>query len=172
MDYIYEKVLMVQKKYGKTEPKWLAKNMGIIVSYEPMGNAAESCKGFFVTFSRKKHITINSDLKEEVQRIILIHEIAHAVLHSPLCSAFHDFALFDNTDIKEYEANMFAADYLISDNEVFETLKEDVSFFGAASILNVPPEILDFKFRLMKRRGFKIIEPPITSTGDFLKNIK
>jgi hypothetical protein len=52
------------------------------------------------------------------------------------------------------------------------TLKEDVSFFDAASILNIPPELLDFKFRLMKRRGFKIVEPPITSTGDFLKNIK
>lgn len=169
-DYISEKVLVVQKKYGKSEPKKLAKDMGIIVSYESMGNSANSCKGFFVMFSRKKHITINSDIKEEVQRIILMHEIAHAILHfGPLCSAFHDFNLFDSTDIKEYEANMFAADYLISDSEVFETLKEDVSFFDAASILNVPPELLDFKFRLMKRRGFKLVEPPMTSTGDFLK---
>jgi Zn-dependent peptidase ImmA (M78 family) len=172
-DYIYERVLWVQKKYGKIEPKKLAKDMGIIVSYEPMGNTDKSCKGFFVVFCRKKHITINSNLKYEVQRIILMHEIAHAVLHfGPLCSAFHDFAIFDNTDIKEYEANMFTADYLVSDNEVFDTIKEDVSFFDAASILNIPPELLDFKFRLMKRRGFKIVEPPITSTGDFLKNIK
>ena len=37
--------------------------------------------------------------------------------------------------------------------------------------LKVPPELLDFKFRMMKRSGVQIIDSPITSNSDFLKDI-
>ena len=45
------------------------------------------------------------------------------------------------------------------------------SFFQAAAELKVPPELLDFKFRMMKRSGVQIIDSPITSNSDFLKDI-
>ena len=48
---------------------------------------------------------------------------------------------------------------------------DDLFFFQAASLLCVPAEMLDFKFRVMKRRGYKL-ESPIVSHGDFLKNIE
>lgn len=172
-DYIAREVQRIKRKYGENDPARLAQEMGIIVEYEPMGTYDGCCKGFFITHRRKKHITINSDLPEPIRRIILIHEIAHAVLHwkSGSCAAFHDFGLFDTADQKEYEANIFAADFLMSDEDVLELLNEDISFFGAAAKLYVPAEMLDFKFRLIKRRGYELIEAPITSTGDFLKDI-
>ncbi|OPX87191.1 MAG: hypothetical protein A4E53_02569 [Pelotomaculum sp. PtaB.Bin104] len=49
-------------------------------------------------------------------------------------------------------------------------LNEDISFFGAASLLNVPAELLDFKFRVLKRKGYKI-DPPLMANSNFLKNI-
>ncbi len=172
-DYVLRELNRVITEYGSLEPQKLAEAMKVIVRYEPMGDYDGCCKGFFVCVSRRKHITVNVDLPRELQRVVLMHELAHAILHckSGSTAAFHDFAVFDSASIKEYEANIFAADYLMRDEDVLTLLNDDISFFGAAARLQVPPEMLDFKFRLMKRRGYEMIEPPLMATGDFLKRI-
>ncbi len=82
---------------------------------------------------------------------------------------FHDFALFDTTSITEYEANVFAAELLLNDTDVLELLNEDMSFFGVASSLRIPPELLDFKFRVLKRKGYQFREPPMHAGSKFLR---
>lgn len=173
LDYISNQVAKIKRKYDEHNPSRLASAMGIAVDYVDMGDFPKACKGFFIVHKRQKHITINNALSENIQSIILIHEIGHAVLHyeKASCAAFHDFVLFDSANQMEYEANIFAAEFLLSDEDVLSVLNEDIFFFEAAKILRVPPELLDFKFRLMKRKGYKLIDPPISSTGDFLKNI-
>ena len=84
---------------------------------------------------------------------------------------FHDFKLFDTVSHYEYEANLFAAELLLRDKEVLSVLNGDLSFFQAAQLLNVPAELLDFKFRAMKRKGYKL-DAPISAHSDFLKNVK
>ena len=157
----------------ETDPFRICKALGIIMLYVPMGNYPEACKGFFLAQSRKLSITINSDIPASLQRIICAHELGHGRLHRN-CSdikAFHDFALFDETSHYEYEANIFAAELLLDDADVLEALNDDLSFFQAAQSLRVPAEILDFKFRIMKQKGYEIVEPPIVSNGNFLKNV-
>lgn len=147
--------------------------MNIQVALVPMGLFEGCCKGFFLIHKRIKHITINSDLPEEYQRVILAHEIGHAALHAKKASgaAFHEIKLFDSTDQQEYEANVFASELLLSDDAVIDALNDDMFFFQAAKYLYVPSELLDFKFRILKRRGYKV-ESPIVSNGDFLKNLE
>lgn len=173
MDYISREVKRIKNKYKENDPYRLCDAMGLILIFEPMGLYEGACKGFFLMQSRKKSITINCDLPEHLQRIILTHEVGHAVLHRNTTGikAFHDFALFDETSLYEYEANIFAAEYLMDDNDVLEMLNDDLSFFEAASMLHVPAELLDFKFRILKRKGFKVIDPPLMVNGDFLKRI-
>lgn len=65
----------------------------------------------------------------------------------------------------------FAAELLLSDDCVLNALNEDQFFFQAAKALYVPAELLDFKFRVMKRKGYKL-ESPIVSHGNFLKTIE
>jgi len=60
---------------------------------------------------------------------------------------------------------------LLSDDAVLELLSEDLSFFGAASLLGVPAELLDFKFRVLKRKGYKVIDPPLLAQANFLKKV-
>ena len=172
-DYVLQQLNRIKTEYGEIEPQELAEAMNVIVRYEPMGDYDGCCKGFFVCVCRRRHITVNADLPQELQRVILMHELAHAILHckSGSTAAFHDFAVFDSASIKEYEANIFAADYLMQDETVLALLNEYISFFGAAAILKVPPEMLDFKFRLMKRRGYEMTEPPLMATGDFLRKV-
>ena len=174
VDYICREVKRLKKKYHESDPFKLCDAMGIILLDAPMGNYQGACKGFFLTQSRKRSITINIDLPEELQRIIVTHELGHAVLHAKAAgvNAFHDFELFDSASIMEYEANIFAADFLMDDDDVLEKLNEDISFFGAAALLRVPPELLDFKFRLMKRNGYKMIDPPLMANSNFLKNVE
>ena len=59
----------------------------------------------------------------------------------------------------------------VEDEDVLEKLNADMSFFQAASELQVPPELLDFKFRMMKRNGVQIVDSPITANSNFLKDI-
>ena len=174
VDYICREVERLKRKFHETDPFLLCDAMGIILLYEPMGTYPGACKGFFLAQSRKRSITVNSDLPEAIQRIIVTHELGHAVLHAKAVGvkAFHDFELFDSTSLMEYEANIFAAEFLMDDDDVLEKLNEDISFFGAASVLRVPPELLDFKFRLMKRNGYKLIDPPLMANSNFLKNVE
>lgn len=174
MDYICREVERLKRKFHETDPFLLCDAMGIILLYEPMGTYPGACKGFFLAQSRKRSITVNSDLPEAIQRIIVTHELGHAVLHAKAVGvkAFHDFELFDSASIMEYEANIFAADFLMDDDDVLEKLNEDISFFGAAALLRVPPELLDFKFRLMKRNGYKMIDPPLMANSNFLKHVE
>lgn len=83
---------------------------------------------------------------------------------------FHDFVLYDSTSQYEYEANLFAAEYLLDDELVREKLSEDTFFFSVAKELEVPPELLDFKFRILKRKGWNL-ESPILADSNFLKNL-
>ena len=128
---------------------------------------------FFIVHRRIKHITVNDDLPEELQRVVFAHEIGHCVLHcsSGAMAAFHETVLFDTIDFREYEANIFASELLLTDDDVLDTLNDDMFFFQAASVLCVPSEILYFKFRVMKQKGYKL-ESPIVSSGDFLKGIE
>lgn len=68
----------------------------------------------------------------------------------------------------EYEANIFAAEFMMNDDDVFEALQMKLDFFQTASLLEVPPEMLDFKLRLLQREGHNIVAPYI-GRADFLK---
>lgn len=171
IDSISKEVDKIKKKYDEVDPVKLCQSMKISLMYQPMGLFDHACKGFYMEQSRKQAIVINSQLDEVLQKIILIHEIGHAVLHRkvPGVKSFHDFSLFDETSLYEYQANIFAADFLLTDEDVLRVLNEDMSFFTAASTLCVPAELLDFKFRILKRKGYQAIDPPLNANSDFLK---
>lgn len=141
--------------------------------FQPMGKGPDAVKGFFLESKCIRTITINSDLPEIIQRIIVAREICHAMFHRRSgIHAFHEVALFDQNSIMEKDANLFAAEYLLSDEGVFDVLNRGTTFFSAASALYVPAELLGFKFRLMERKGYKLIEPPISARSNFLRDVE
>lgn len=169
---IRDTVAKLKRRFGDASAEEICDQLGIKILYIPMGKTPESCKGFFLRQSRKKIIVLNSDLPKSVRRIILPHELGHSILHGDVASEcqFHDFELFDETSKFEYEANIFAAEFMLSDEAILSKLNDDMSFFSAAAELRVPPELLDFKFRVLKRMGYAI-NPPLYSQSNFMKNI-
>lgn len=169
---ISDTVNSIKNKYRETDPFKLCEEMSIILMPKCWGTDEDCIKGFFVTQNKCKLIAYNSDLPEPMQNMIIFHEIGHSVLHSDRnASGFSDVLMFDKNSVTENEANLFAAEYMLSDEEVLEVLDENITFFTAAAMLNVPYELLDFKFRIMKWKGYPIKDAPVISRSNFLKNI-
>ena len=159
----------LKAKFHTSDPFEVCESLKIRVYRSPMGTNTGSCKGFFIVNARKKLIAINSDLPEHIQRIICAHELGHAVLHTANgISAYHDFAVFDKNNMQEYEANVFASEFLLTDEDVMDALEIEQEFFCLSSCLHVPPEMLDFKLQLMQKAGYQI-KAPYIAKSDFLK---
>ena len=104
----------LQKKYHESDPFRLCEDMNILLLSQSLGNDPDAIKGFYLESKRIRTITVNCDLPEAVQRIIVAHELGHAVLHRHSgIHAFHDIGLFDESSLLEKDANLFAAEYLL-----------------------------------------------------------
>lgn len=165
--YIRRQVEQLLEQYGQRDPFALCGLLEIEVLYHPLG---DKLKGYFFYHSGIRIIVVNRELPEEMQRVVCAHELGHALLHQELASlnAMQELNLFDRSARPELEANLFAAELLIPDEDVISCLNEDTSFFDVAKELYVPAELLDFKFRMLKQKGYRL-EAPICSQGDFLK---
>ncbi|WFF73530.1 hypothetical protein [Proteiniclasticum sp. QWL-01] len=56
------------------------------------------------------------------------------------------FSLNETSSQMKYEANLFTTEYLLDDDMFAHRLSEDTFFFSVVKELEVPPELLDFKF--------------------------
>lgn len=169
-DDICRSVKKITDTYGERNPFRLCEDMDIILLFQALGEEKNSVKGFYFESHRIKTITINSDLSEELQRVIAAHELGHAVLHrTERVHSFNEFWLFDEAAAMEREANLFAAELLIDDEELLEILREGSTFFEAAARLMAPVELLEFKLRLMRSKGYEIREAPVRAESGFLK---
>ena len=168
-DYIVNQVESLVKRYGTRNPFILCQELGINIRFKELGT---EIKAYFFYQSRIKTIVINQRTTLSACRILCAHELGHGILHKKLAAmrGFHELELFDCLNTTEYEANLFAAELLIDDNELLELLNNsEKSFFGVAKELYIPAELLDFKFRVLKSKGFRI-ETPYISQANFLKN--
>lgn len=170
---ICKAVAKLKRKFDESDPFRLCRDMGIVLLFRPLGTDPDSVKGFYLESKRIRTITVNCDLPLVIQKIIVAHELGHAVLHrSGGTLAFHDVTMYDSTSVFEKEANLFAAEYLLSDDDVLNALNRDGTFFSAASELMVPAELLDFKFRVLKWKGYKMMESPMSVQSNFLHDME
>lgn len=127
------------KRYGTKNPYNLCKYLGIVIIYKDLGET----KGFFKKILKKKVIFLNEKLDEFSAKVVLAHELGHAILHSStdfqfLCS----YSLLPKTSIWENEANKFAAELLIEDD--LELNLNNETYFDVDD--KIVSELLDLKF--------------------------
>jgi Zn-dependent peptidase ImmA (M78 family) len=104
------------KKHETRNPLKIANNLGIMVLYENLG----SINGYYNTAFRQKFIHINENLPEHKQMFTAAHELGHALLHPKSNTPFLKENTFLSVDKLEVEANKFAVNLLISDEELAE----------------------------------------------------
>ena len=169
--YISRRVRELVKKHGTRDPFELCDALSVNVSYKELGTRI---KAYFFYQSRIRTVVLNSGADKNIHKTLCAHELGHAMLHSDMLAAMRGFAeleLFDRASRTEYEANLFAAELLIPDGELLELIEcEGRSLFDAAAMLCVPAELIDFKLRILKDKGY-MLDVPYIARSDFLKNI-
>ena len=108
------------RKYGTRNADRLASEVGIIIV--PRNFAKQ--KGVYKVIERNRYIFMKNDLHPVMGSIVLLHEIGHDTLHreeSVCAGGFKEFHIFDMQDRRmEYEANVFAAQVSLPDEEVLD----------------------------------------------------
>ena len=140
--YIRRLIKKLKKKYNTSSPAELAECLAITVIIQPLGNVW----GMYKYINRNKVIFINSVLSEIERRFVLTHEIGHAVLHPKSSCYFINERNYVSKIKSEYEANMFAAEFLIDDLVIDHVNLEGLSLEQLARSYYVPVEIMRLKF--------------------------
>ncbi len=168
--FIAAAVSELVSRHGTADPLMLCEQLEVIVDYSPMGSAEGGCKGFFAIFFDMPCITINNRLPQNVSDIVLAHELGHAVLHRDyaLGNTLADFTLFKTANTTEREANLFAAELLIADDDIMALVQQGENQIAIAQILELPQEMIAYKFELLLAKGVINFTPPIPAKSSFL----
>lgn len=160
------------RKYKTRDPEEIAEAMGIVV--KRIYNFKRQ-KGFFKVITNICYIFVNGNLSEQMQTMVIAHELGHAVLHKKLCvelGGIIEFELFDMTSITEYDANVFQATLLIDEEELMGYLKEGNDLVFTAKSMNVNVNLLLLKLNLMNEENSEYnFNLPYIPHRDFLGKI-
>lgn len=129
------------KKYNTRDPYSLAQYLNIEIIEYNLSNAY----GMYRLVKRNKFIFINNNLDDTTKKFVLAHELGHAVLHRTSPGFYFKNHTMINTSIYEKEANTFATELIISDDEFKEALYYGYTIPQLASIFNVTGDLIKLK---------------------------
>jgi len=157
------------REYGTRDPFQIAFLMDVAVKFI---NTRRQ-KGLCAVFDGYPFIFINQNLSEQMQRMTCAHELGHILLHKDILAGnvpLLEYELFDIRNSTEYEANVFAADLLIDEDELQELVTEGGDVVSIASALDINVNLLLIKLIEMRRDG-KELQVPFTPERGFLGKI-
>lgn len=170
-DRIFLETERLIRRYGTRDPFELLDSLNVVVKFST-AFSRDGLKGFCTIMNRTRYVVINASLRSEEQRVVAGHEAGHIVVHADnlKIGTFRDNDIYLATGKMEREANIFAADFLISDDEVMEHMRScDANFFNVARALCIPPPFFAFKLYSMVERGYAM-RMPVDLNSSFLAN--
>ena len=163
-DNIIRRADALVRSTGTRDPECLAEALGIIVKDVNF----EKQKGLYKVILRNRFIFIKSDLSEVMRRIVLLHEIGHDQLHRHLADVFQEFQIFDmSRNVMEYEANLFAAQIALPDEEILEYIRSGYDAAQIAMATASDINLVALKVSELSRRGYAFRD--VDHRNDFLK---
>ena len=109
-------------------------------------------RGFYQYYDNSNIIYINLNLPEQVKKFVCAHELGHALMHKDVNAIYLDTRTFLKTSIYERQANIFAINLILPDDNFIEEYK-NCTISQAARCLNVSEELLEYRINEIK--GFK-----------------
>lgn len=159
-------------RFDTRDPEEIAKALGFKVKrrYD-----LKRQKGFFKVIGNICFIFVNANLSKQMQRMVIAHELGHAVMHKKLCvemGGIIEFELFDMTSETEYDANVFQATLLIDEDEMLGYLKEGNDLVFTAKSMNINVNLLLLKLNVMNQENSEYnFNLPYIPKRDFLGTI-
>ena len=120
---IKQKANSLARKYNSRNPFEIIKNLNAIVVFCPL----KGVKGFYQYFQRNNIIYIDNELSESEQRFVCAHELGHMLIHKNANAIFMDSQTHLNISKYEIEADRFAINLLISDDDIGNNLEYTVN---------------------------------------------
>ena len=104
-----------------------------------------------------------------MRKIVLLHEIGHHALHRKEAQVFQEFSLFTDMAVNrmEYEANLFAAEISLPDDEILEYIYQGNSAEFVASAMESDINLVALKVDALNRRGHNFYS--LVHCNSFLK---
>ena len=166
-DYIQKEAVRLVSCYGTRDPFQIAKESGIHVLYN---YDFKSLKGMYKVIQRSRFIFINGNLGERDQRTICAHELGHDRLHKHFVktTAFQEFMLYDMRTRPEYEANIFACELLIDNNDILPLINNEYDIYQIAGELGEDMNLVLIKLDELRKQGYDV-RAPYRPNADFLK---
>lgn len=103
-----------------------------------------STLGMYKCIKRNKFIFLNTNLEYNQRKFVLAHELGHAILHSNLNCFFLEKKTLHLKSKFEIEANKFAVELLVKDEDLKEL--EGYTIEQSSAALNIPADLLKYKF--------------------------
>ncbi|MBE5819063.1 MAG: ImmA/IrrE family metallo-endopeptidase [Clostridiales bacterium] len=128
-------------------------------------------KGVYTVIERNPYVYINESLDPKMRSIVLLHEIGHHILHRREAMRIGGFCEFDIFAIQknrmEYEANTFAAQISLPDDEILEYIMRGDDVEKIALAMNSDANLVALKVEHLNKLGYEFRAQEHRS--DFLK---
>lgn len=154
-DRIFKDALLLKKKYCTNDPHMILKERGVRLI--PFSKNTKLL-GMYKIIKRNRFVFYNPFIDKNMLKMVLAHELGHDLYHRKEAKKndIPEFTLFDiNTDM-EYEANLFAANLLLDEDEIISHANMGYTYIQIAKIMNVNINLLLFKLNEMKKKGLKL----------------
>ena len=142
------------KKHGTRDPYELADALGIHILYRPF----KEQKGAYQVILGNFFIFLKEGMDDALERIVLLHEIGHHVLHRKMTDArvFQEFNIFNMRENRmEYEANIFAAQISLPDEEVLAYIRDGYDIQQIACEMNSDINLVALKNDTLIAQGYR-----------------
>lgn len=105
-----------KRKFGTSNPFEIAEFLNIEVLFDNF----DKCSGCYLFLKNHRCILINKNLEGQEKMLVMAHELGHAILHKNQNCYFIRNKTYLLCSRIEREANLFAVNLLISDDDVKE----------------------------------------------------
>ena len=135
------------RKFNTRNPFELADCLGILYQVGNIG-----CSGCYIFLKNHRYIFLNQNLSEREMMIVMAHELGHTLLHRKENSYFIKNKTFLLNSKNELEANLFAAELLISDDVILEYRYYNYTTEQISRLLGYDQALVELKLKRIALR--------------------
>ncbi len=164
-EYIYKFALACAQVYGTRDPESIFRQRTALIKKR----APDGLRGMICASGGRVVVAVDAELPESIVRVTLAHLLGHAVLHRKRIMSGKVYEESENSSqgAAEREADVFAAELLITDDEIISLRDGGMSEGQIVSSFGTMRETVLHKLFSMRSRGIVFDEG--VCRADFLK---